>query len=107
MKLVVGIPGNEIGKEDGEECRWCGEGYGDGEHIVLQCEKMWPERGQKWCMWEDLDNKRCIVLVEARSSSTGSRIRSGMEKLSRGGGRGGFEFQRYTVSFLFCMASLH
>ena len=23
----------EIGKEDGEECRWCGEGYEDGEHI--------------------------------------------------------------------------
>ena len=41
----------EIGKEDGEECRWCGKGYEDGEHIAFQCEKLWrPEakRGQKW-----------------------------------------------------------
>ena len=30
----------EIGKEDGEECRWCGEGYEDGEHIVFHCEKL-------------------------------------------------------------------
>ena len=35
---------HEIGKEDGEDCRWCGEGFEDGEHIVFQCEKMWrPE----------------------------------------------------------------
>ena len=48
----------EIGKEDGEECRWCGEGYEDGEHIVFNCEKLWrPEadRGQKWSTWEDLE----------------------------------------------------
>ena len=30
----------EIGKEDGEECRLCGEGSEDGEHIVFQCEEM-------------------------------------------------------------------
>ena len=56
-----------IGKEDGVECSWCGEGYEDREHIVFQCEKLWrPEadRGQKWNTWEDLDQKRWIILVE-------------------------------------------
>ena len=34
----------EIGKENGEEYRWCEEGYEDEEYIVFQCEKMWrPE----------------------------------------------------------------
>ena len=58
----------EIGREDGEECRWCGEGYEDGNHIVCHCEKLWrPEnslnRGAKWRTWEDLDDKRWIILV--------------------------------------------
>ena len=36
----------EIGKEDREECKWCGEGFEDGEHIVFHSEKMWrPEVG--------------------------------------------------------------
>ena len=58
----------EFGKEDGEECRWCGEGYEDGDHTVFRCEKLWrPEsklsRGAKWRTWEDLDGKRWIILV--------------------------------------------
>ena len=47
----------------------CGEGFENGEHVVFLCEKMWrPEakRGQKWQSWEDLDDKRWIVLVEKR-----------------------------------------
>ena len=28
----------EIVKEDREECRWCGEGFEDGEHIVFRCD---------------------------------------------------------------------
>ena len=57
----------EIGKEDGEECRLCGEGYKDREHIVFQFEKLQrleADRGQKWNMWKDLDDKKWIVLVE-------------------------------------------
>ena len=51
---------HKIGKEDGEECRWCREGYEDGEHIVFQCEKMWrPEakmgRGARWGPWMTRD----------------------------------------------------
>ena len=64
----------EIGKEDGEECRWCGEGYEDGEHIVFHCEKLWrpeAERGQKWDTWEDLDDKRWIILVEKQGGKEG------------------------------------
>jgi len=64
----------EIGKEDGEECRWCGEGYEDGEHIVFHCQNLWrPEadRGQKWGTWEDLDDKRWIVLVEKQGGKEG------------------------------------
>ena len=58
----------EIGKEDGEEFRYCGGGYEDGDHIVFHCEKLWrPESkmssGAKWRTWEDLDDKRWIVLV--------------------------------------------
>ena len=30
----------EIRKADREECRWRGEGYEDGEHIVFRCEKL-------------------------------------------------------------------
>ena len=64
----------EIGKEDGGECRWCGEGYEDGEHIVFHCEKLWrpeAERGQKWSTWEDLDDKRWIILVEKQGGKEG------------------------------------
>ena len=64
----------EIGKEDGEECRWCGEGYEYGEHIVFHCQILWrPEadRGQKWSTWEDLDDKRWVVLVEKQGDKEG------------------------------------
>ena len=64
-----------VGKEDGEECRWCGEGFEDGEHIVFHCEKLWrpkAERGQKWRTWEDLDDKRWIILVEKGGVRRGS-----------------------------------
>ena len=63
---VLEASGRLIGKKDGAECRWCGEGYEDGDHIVFRCEEIWrPEakRGQKWRTWEDLDDKRWIVLV--------------------------------------------
>ena len=36
----------EIGREESEECRWCGEGYGDG--IVFKCKKMEAKREQEW-----------------------------------------------------------
>ena len=38
-------------EEDGEECRWCGEGYEDEDYIVFQYKEIWrpePKRGQNW-----------------------------------------------------------
>ena len=30
----------ESGKEEREECRWCGKGYEDGDRIVFRCKEM-------------------------------------------------------------------
>ena len=40
-----------IRKEDGEECRWCGKGYEDGDHIVFRCEEMWRPEPKPWQKW--------------------------------------------------------
>ena len=41
---------------------------------MFHCEKLWrpeAERGQKWNTWEDLDDKRWIVLVEKQGGKEG------------------------------------
>ena len=37
----------EIGMEDSEECRWCGQGYEDGDHIVFLCLVLAEKEGGK------------------------------------------------------------
>ena len=33
-------------KEDGKECKWCREGFEDGDHIVFWCEEMWRPKAK-------------------------------------------------------------
>ena len=62
----------EIGKEDEEECRWCGEGYEDGNHIFSIAEKCGDQRpGRDRGGRLDLDDKNWIVLVEKKGGKEG------------------------------------
>ena len=70
-----------------------GAGYEDGDHIVFLRPKMWrPEarKGQKWRTWEDLDDKRWIVLVEKKGGKEGEMEGWDLVKSSSAG----FEIQR-------------